>query len=137
MGNFPVPGRSGSLVNSVSPGTNVSWAQLSPPSAEYENPHPSLYSQSFHAPAITCPSGDMPRDSSLFAYRSLVTSTGGATVTFRWWGTEPSAGCIPMTAAPASERTATSLMIFTLTSLPPESRGGAGGAFPSGEPREV
>src|SRR6266536_3950079 len=72
----------------------------------------------------------MPRDSSLFAYRSLVTSTGGNTVTFLRWGTEPSAGCIPTTAAPASERTATSLMIFTLTSLPLASRGGAAGAFP-------
>src|SRR5437763_15894445 len=57
-------------------GAKLSGAHVSPPSVEYENPHPSLYSQSFHAPASHWPLGLIPSDSSLFAERSFVTSTG-------------------------------------------------------------
>src|SRR5439155_21568927 len=48
-------------------GANDSGAHVSPPSLEYEKPQPSLYSQSFQAPASHWPFGLIPSDSSLLA----------------------------------------------------------------------
>src|SRR6266568_5488288 len=75
MPNVPVPGTLGSLVNAVNPGTNVRGAHVLPPSVEYENPHPSLKSKSFHEPARRVPVGSIPSVSSLSANWSAVTLT--------------------------------------------------------------
>src|SRR5919201_3555541 len=88
-------------------GANVSDAQWSPPSVEYENPHPSLYSQSFHAPASHWPSGLIPSDSSLFADRSFVTSTGVDGVPLG-----PAASATAVRAATASAARASALPSF-------------------------
>jgi hypothetical protein len=98
-------------------GANDSGAQVAPPSVEYEKPQPSLYSQSFQAPASNVPLGSIPSDSSLFAKKSFVMSAGPTTLV----GVFPAAAkpVSPTRAATQKAITPITHTVFSIRTAPP------------------